>query len=331
MSRVISISCASDHNYLCGLWVTLHSLCHHCSPGYTLRIHILDCGLHAEDLPRLKALETSFQHCSVQVHFHTVSLETFKDCPTWRGGHATYARLLLQDVLVDEDFTIYTDVDTLWLRDVAELWEQRSDAAILWAGRDGSGVHLLSSGKDSVECFKAHGVDLQPHEYYCAGLLMMHLKRLREMQFTSQVEDTLKRCHAILSFADQDIYNLLIRGKDIAYLDFRWGEFATVYGRRGGLDLPVVIHYAKSAPWTFKTSLVTMRWWLYLHKVAGYAVFGAEAGRWRRRAWSYFIVYALRRSWLGRMLFRLVNVRSAKKYERFLFPERYPLSQDELY
>ena len=135
-SKTISVSCASDHNYLCGLWVTLHSLCNHCSSGYALSIHILDCGLTSEDKSYLRVLESTFTHCSVTLAFHVVNLEPFKDLPSWRGNHATYARLLLQDILADEDYTIYTDVDMLWERDIAELWEMQTDDKVLWAATD---------------------------------------------------------------------------------------------------------------------------------------------------------------------------------------------------
>lgn len=328
--NVISVSCASDHNYLCGLWVTLHSICKHCAAGYTLRLHVLDCGLTEDDVQRLKALETTFTHCKVELCFHIVSLDCFKDCPTWRGGHAPYARLLLQDVLSEEDFTIYTDVDTLWLRDISELWSMRSQDYLLWAVRDGSELQGLSSGKACAERFNSKGFNVNPRDYYCSGLLMMNLKRLREKDFTTLVAQTLKDIVSDVVFPDQDLYNVLINGKDVCYVDFRWGEFAVVYGRRGGLDKPVVIHYAKSAPWKFKICFVTALWWKYLHHEAGYDVFGSEAKMWRKRARMRFFSYALRRSWAVRMLFRLLNRRSAKKYEIYLFPDKYPMPAEEI-
>lgn len=324
--KVISVSCVSDHNYLCGLWVALHSICLYCSAGYTLRFHILDCGLLAEDVQRLKTLETLIDHCKVELCFHTVSLERFKDCPMWRGGYAPYARLLLQDLLADEVFTIYTDIDTLWLRDISELWALRSHDYLLWAVRDGSELPELSSGMNRATHFAKRGITLNPSDYYCSGLIMMNLKRLREIDFSKRIMQVLKDYAADIVFPDQDVYNVLINGKDVYYLDFRWGEFAVVHGRRGGIDLPVVIHYAKSAPWVFKACYATSLWWKYLRDEAGYDVFGPKIGEWKLRTWKALMMYAVRKSRLVRQFFKIVNPRSAAKTATYLFPEKYPLS-----
>ena len=330
-SKTISVSCASDHNYLCGLWVTLHSLCNHCSSGYALSIHILDCGLTSEDKSYLRVLESTFTHCSVTLAFHVVNLEPFKDLPSWRGNHATYARLLLQDILADEDYTIYTDVDMLWERDIAELWEMQTDDKVLWAATDGSSVKLLSSGKKRSIVAQQEGFDFAETSYFCAGLLMMNLKRLREMNFTMRAKQFLKERQAMIAFCDQDCYNFLIPQEDVQRLDFRWGVFAIVYGRRGEINTPTVIHYAKSAPWIFKDCVATDRWWRYLRDRAGCDVFGQEARSWRRKACRHISFYWLRSTLIVRILYRLMNARSATKYERLLVPEKYPFSTDELY
>ena len=41
----------------------------------------------------------------------------------------------------------YTDIDTLWLRDVNELWGMRGRTPVLAAVSDGSGLEWLSSGR----------------------------------------------------------------------------------------------------------------------------------------------------------------------------------------
>ena len=329
-TETISISCASDHNYLCGLWVTMHSICKHCSPGNILHFHILDCGLTLDDICRLKVLETTFTHCSVTLQFHIVSLDAFEDAPTWRGNHVTYARLLLQDILKDEDFTIYTDIDTLWLHDVATLWAMRSQESVLWGATDGSGVKLLSFGEKRLADFKACGKTLQPQDYFCAGLVMLNLKRLREMRFTTLATQALKTFSSCLQFADQDLYNLLIQRDALQYLDFRWGEFAQVYGRRG-LEHSVVIHYANSAPWKFKPTFANSLWWNYLCDEARFSVFGPDAKKWQWRSIKFRLAYRLRRSWFLSCFARWWNRRSAKKNAYYLAPMKYPLVQEECY
>lgn len=333
MSNTISVSCASDHNYLCGLWVTLHSLCNHCSSGYTLNIHILDCGLTSEDKSHLRKLESTFQHCSVKLSFHVANLDAFKDLSSWRGGHATYARLLLQDILADENYTIYTDVDMLWERDVAELWRMQTEDKVLWAATDGSSVKLHASGKERSAVARQEGFDFDEASYFCAGLLMMNLRRLREMNFGERAKQFLKERQAIIAYCDQDCYNFLVPENEVGRIDFRWGVFSAVYGRRGEINTPAVIHYAARAPWSFKVkdNVASDRWWRYLYNVAGCSVFGSEAPLWRRKACRIVFRYRVRSTFLVRMLHRLVKARGAKKCEWRFAPEKFPFAPDELY
>ena len=50
----------------------------------------------------------------------------------------TYARLLLLDLLSDVTHVIYTDVDILWLADIAELWDSIDEDAIMHISPGGS-------------------------------------------------------------------------------------------------------------------------------------------------------------------------------------------------
>lgn len=53
-------------------------------------------------------------------------------------GKTTYARLLLPDLLSDVTYVIYTDVDILWLADIAELWDSIDEDAIMHISPGGS-------------------------------------------------------------------------------------------------------------------------------------------------------------------------------------------------
>lgn len=44
----------------------------------------------------------------IEVEFHVAETGRFTDFPKWRGGHVAYARLALQDILVDEECLIYS-------------------------------------------------------------------------------------------------------------------------------------------------------------------------------------------------------------------------------
>lgn len=243
----ISVSCASDESYYCGLLVSLHSLVSHAKEGSRLICHVLDTGLSEKSKTDLLHRLSSIPKHSAKVVFHSIDVSLFEDLPEWHGSHAAYGRLLLHDILKDEDYTIYTDVDTLWLRDVSELWAMRGQVPILAATPDGSVLREFSSGDERARKFSEYGKDINPDGYYCSGLMLMNLKELRRVNFTAKWRELIKISPDLLRFADQDVYNWFFQSSDILYLDFRWGEFAAAYGLRD-VTSPRVIHYANASP-----------------------------------------------------------------------------------
>ena len=276
----VSVSCASDENYYCGLLVTLHSLCTHAAPGSWLKVHVLDTGLEAASRNDLVKRLSEIPDRRIDIQFHDYDPVLFSSCPKWRGGYSAYARLALQDILKDEDWTIYTDIDTLWLRDVGELWAMRDRISVLAAVPDGSGVSYLSSGEMQAKLFSYDGVKVKPADYFCSGLMILNLKRLREIGFLKLSVDFIAEHKDIMRFADQDVYNWFFQPPDAVMLDWRWGEFSTVYGKRDVESLRV-IHYANQAPWKKRISRVSMFWWEYLHKNIKNSQFSRKAAfRW---------------------------------------------------
>lgn len=249
----IPVVCASDHRYLCGLLTTLWSLCQSASDRACLRFHILDVGLLARDRVALRRMLGVAGVAEAQIEFHSVSADPFFHLPQWRGSWGAYARLLLPDLLPNDDFVIYTDIDTLWLRDVAELWALRDNHHALWAVPDGSGMKNLSGGRKQQADLQTLGVTVQPHDYFCSGLLLMNLRRLRQDNFVARAQAFLTENIARLRFPDQDLYNCFYPIPETVLLDWRWGEFSKAYGLRDCLA-PRVIHYAHAAPWNHAPS-----------------------------------------------------------------------------
>ncbi len=280
--EAVAVACASDHAYFCGLMVTLHSLCAAAAPAAALRLHVFDAGLEAEDLAALERLPARFPGREIRVLTHALDASAYGDFPAWRGSHVAYARLALQDLLPEEDFVVYTDTDTLWLRDVAELWARRSDRHLLWAVPDGSGLRHYSSGTVRAAELARHGGTVRPEGYFCSGLLMMNLRRLRAEGFSARCAEALRRFGATLAFPDQDLCNLLCPPPETCLLDPMWGEFSVAYGLRG-IGTPRVIHYANAAPWRHRPTAAGMLWWEWLTDRVGFEALGREAGDFRRQ------------------------------------------------
>ncbi len=274
-SAPIHIACASDAGYFIGLFVTVASICSSTAPTTRLRFHILDMGLTQQMRDALETFAAGASHQDIQCIYHTISAELFEGFPPWKGSLATYARLLLPNLLPDEDYVIYTDADTLWKRDVRELWAMRDEAVCIHAVPDGSGLALYSSGARQAEHFKALGYNLKAENYYCAGLLLMNLARLRADDFCRKSLEFLTKYKKQVAFLDQDVLNLFYpapqKGKLLAW---QWTEFVLLYGQRE-TESPRIWHYVRHIPWTCSPSYVSACWWEELAKATATAERGS--------------------------------------------------------
>jgi len=93
----IHVVLASDANYLPGLEVTKASILRSCSAPERIVWHIFD----ETDLAKLDVDEF----------------------PVWNTSKMTWLRLFLPELLPEVDRVVYSDVDTVWMRDVCELWD----------------------------------------------------------------------------------------------------------------------------------------------------------------------------------------------------------------
>ena len=261
--KTISVTLGGDHNYFIGIYVTAHSVCNAAAVGTSLLLHIFDAGLDDEDRRLLQSLEGAFSDRTVRVHIFKPDLSPFACLPKFHGSYATFARLLLQDILPDEDWTIYTDVDVLWRKDVNELWAQRDPAHALLASPDGSGFEAFSHGAELARTRYPELGGKAPEKYFGAGILMLNLKKLREIGFVRKVIELAPKVGDRFKYSDQDFYNFLLPYPEAKLIDPRWNIFACHWGTYGTDNQ--VIHYAGWVPWKNpKVRRVIMEWWEYL-------------------------------------------------------------------
>jgi lipopolysaccharide biosynthesis glycosyltransferase len=280
-NNAISVTLGGDHNYFIGIYVTAHSICQSADPGSCLVLHVYDAGLDDEDRRILKSLEGMFPGKRVRVHMFKPDLKPFESFPKYHGSYATFARLLLQDLIPDE-WTIYVDVDLLWLRRVNELWNMRDPAYAIFAVPDGSGFPEFSeAAKLASEHFPMAGGKPPPQgEYYGAGVVMLNLAKMREIGFSRRVLEMIPKMSSIFTYNDQDFYNFLMPCPLAKLIDPRWNTFACHWGTYGTDNQ--VIHYAGWIPWKNpKMRRVIMMWWDYLASI-GWETFGTRGNELRR-------------------------------------------------
>lgn len=262
----VEIALASDDKYFQGLLVTAVSMVEHASSDAELSFNILDGGISQANFSffekRLADLNSS-----VSINRIVVDQLSLRQFPQYWSSKMTYARLLLPTVLPGVDFVIYSDVDIIWLTDVSLLWQQRNDASVLQAPHD----QVEGTLTKEDHWFAEHHVAFNRERYFCAGLALLNLRKLREGTYIMRVVEFLK-VHKDVQFADQTALNAILLN-DAALLDNKWHTL-TACVQENDLLRPTTLHFAGEAPWKISQrqdllSDTAMLWFRYYAHAVG--------------------------------------------------------------
>ena len=214
-AEAVHIALAADHRYLPGLQATLASMVLSSRGKDRLRFHVLADGLTAEDERSVSDLAA---RCGAaqSVEFHHPDMERIRRAfSAYKGSHATFLRLFLSELLPGLDWVVYADVDTLWIRDVCDLWEERDNrVSVLWSPDCPSVANWV----------RTYSLGFNPRfdvdRYACCGVVLMNLRRMRETGLVAKSEAFAAKWGTPF-FVDQDILNTVCFD-DAKLLDRRW-------------------------------------------------------------------------------------------------------------
>ena len=192
MTDKIHIALAADENYLPGLEVTQRSMMRSCAHPERLAFHVF------RETPELAE-------------------RIRREFGEYKGSVMAFVRLYLPELLPDADWVIYSDVDTIWNRDVCELWDlaTASPAPMLYWVRD-----MWSSRRETAVWQTRINPEFDTDRYCCSGVAVLNLKKMRETDFLQRAIDFTRR-HGLFRYVDQDILNALCN-RDCGLLPVCW-------------------------------------------------------------------------------------------------------------
>lgn len=290
----VEIALAADSKYFDGLLVTATSIALFANPQATLSYTILDGGLSAQEYAELKSYVMRI-HTPSTFNLIKLNLGDFSVADSYAGGKMPYARLLLPRLLSGSEFVIYSDVDTLWLTDISQLWSLRDRNCIYMSSPEKCAGTLDMEAK----WFRDRGLAFDQASYFCTGLSFMNLRLFRDQDICGKCLDFLT-LHGHTNCADQTALNAILRNSARLLPDC-WQKFP----RNGisGKDFSgtMILHYAGEVPWhaTRQTHLLTdiqLLWFKFYARVA------------RKSVWqSLRKHYSATQIISGRLLFLLIS------------------------
>lgn len=242
LTRAIHVALASDDRYFEGLLTTAWSIARNCSRPGDLIFHVLNGGISPEHLDYLIKRLMPFK-CKIDILVVDDS-KSFSTFQTYHGnGRMTYARLLLPDLLPDVSHVIYSDVDILWVIDIAELWDSLDSNAVIHC------TPSRNAPRPEVEWCTRYGFNFEFGKRFCAGMVVFNLDKFRGEKLHLKMLSALEACDGKAPCNDETVLNALVFGRqDRAFLSSRWQHMSG--GQIKALEENgCVIHYLIDAPW----------------------------------------------------------------------------------
>ncbi len=245
--QTIPVFFSIDDAYAPFLAVALASIKENASPRYAYHIHILNDNLSEESRSRLKPLEES--NFTLEFVSLTDRLSRFMADSRLRNHRfqafsslSIYFRLFIPELFPQYDKGIYLDADIVVPGDISRLWEEPLGNNLIGACADYSIQHIAPFMR-----YIDQYVGVDHRNYVNSGVLLMNLKRLRQLDMAGRFLQWMRRYNFATVAPDQDYLNALCWGA-IHYLDPNWDAMPNE--RIRSFDNPQIIHFNLGAkPW----------------------------------------------------------------------------------
>jgi lipopolysaccharide biosynthesis glycosyltransferase len=252
MANPISIAFACDNGYAKHVAVVMQSIIVNSAPEDRHEFHVLTMGLTQESESRLLEIVTRGR---ATMHVHRLDVKRLTGFPETRHTLNTYLRLLLPEVLPEQEKIIYLDADLIVRGSLSQLWDFPIGNNAIAAAMDSMAILRGTT----VEHFKTLQLP-ESHLYFNAGVLLLNLKVLREIQLIDILKEWATEHSNLMIHGDQDVLNVILVGK-VAYFHLRWNlqvplidavQFGWRYTpeQAEAVADPIILHYVTvRKPW----------------------------------------------------------------------------------
>lgn len=200
----IAICLSSDNNYVQHLGATISSVLKNKNSDDFINVYIIDGGISEENKEKLNKFQIKYD-CKIE--YLIPDFAKLKNCIMFEGDYislATYYRLLIPEMIKNEDRVIYLDCDIIVRKSLKDLYNKDF------------GNNLVLGVIDVIASRHAQRLGLK--KYINAGVLLMNAKQMREENSVSKILDWLAKNKSEVRLHDQDVINASINDR-IGYIE----------------------------------------------------------------------------------------------------------------
>lgn len=254
-----------DEKYVPYLDVAIRSLIANSNNEDNYIINVLHEKLSEKQVKELQGLNDLKENVSVRLFDMKKSLEkgleqiTDREENKLRRDYFTlsiYFRIFIPDIFKEYDKGIYIDSDVVVPGDIAEMYDVELGDNIIGACPDHSIENI-----EKLRYYLVNSIGVKANEYINSGVLLMNLKKMRELHFSENFLRLLNKYHFFCVAPDQDYINAMCNGK-IKYLGEEWDAMPN--DARKELKNPKLIHYNLfQKPWCYDNIQYEEYFWKY--------------------------------------------------------------------
>lgn len=283
-----------DENYFLPCGVALTSLLENAKKETFYELILFETGLTDEHKRKLESLADIYKNCS----FKFYNVENYSSTDHEVSGHdelncSVYYRFLIPEILKDYKKVIFSDLDVIFQQDLSDIFNIDLTEAYLGAVKSVV-INKVQYKSEIIPC----------PDYFCAGLLVMNLEKIRNDDKDRELNDYMSCGYAFVK-NDNDILNIVFK-KNVIFLPPKYCfipqrkrdllqslAWQNAFGKDNCTEAvrnPAIIHYAvKYKPWLTKKTDYKKEWMNYykksIFKDVPLSYKYAEADSPRKRAW----------------------------------------------
>ena len=237
----INIAFCINDNYVEQLIVVLWSIMKNLTTGRDVNVWIVSSDMSDASKNYLRKLRLGFKN--LHLNFLDIDAKELAQLPRTIDyiSAETYYRYLLPNLLPNVDKILYMDADIVVNGDISPLYD--TDLANCYIAGAGDSYIAAINHKPQI------GLD-NSELYVNAGVLLMNLKQMRTDNIPQKLIDTTKNMASKVKYQDQDIINIVCRGKILEFDSIYNYTSHNILKEKSKYKHAVVIHYTgKNKPW----------------------------------------------------------------------------------
>ena len=247
MNPNISICLSSDNNYTQHLAATISSILKTKNPNDKINIYILDGGISTQNKQNLSFFEKKY---NCKITYLSPDTTKLNNCTISKSDYislATYYRLLIPELIQNEDRIIYLDCDIIVRHSLFDLYNLDFNNKLILGVQDIGGINIER---------------LNSKNYINAGVLLLNCEHMRKENTVNRLLDWCRDNQSLIQKHDQDIINGCLSDL-IGLIDDKFN--AQVLRKNNSffdkIKDPVILHFISSQkPWSYWKPLNSTPW-----------------------------------------------------------------------